>query len=76
MERIKATLDRFEGDKGVLVFPEAQKLIVSRKYLPENAREGDVFVFTACTDQDENEKIKLNAKKILNEVLNHQPREF
>ncbi len=40
--KTKATIDRFEGDKAVLLVGEEQdRLVVLRSFLPKNAKEGD-----------------------------------
>ena len=40
--KTKAVIDRFEGDKAVLLVGEEQdRLVVLRSFLPKNAKEGD-----------------------------------
>lgn len=40
--KTKAVIDRFEGDKAVLlVGEERDRLVVLRSFLPKNAKEGD-----------------------------------
>jgi hypothetical protein len=42
---VKAVIDRFEGDKAViLVGDEEEQLVVDRTKLPESAKEGDWLV--------------------------------
>jgi hypothetical protein len=65
--KMKAAIDRFEGDKAVLLVGEEEdKLIVPRASLPAGAKEGqwlqvdveDDRVLNAVNDEDETTKAK------------------
>jgi hypothetical protein len=65
--KMKAVIDRFEGDKAVLLVGEEEdNLIVPRTSLPSGAREGqwlqvdveDDRVLTATIDEDETARAK------------------
>lgn len=68
-ENLSAIIDRFEGEKAVLKFPDGQTLIVPIDYLPEDASESSALkVFFGGDIGQEEEKEQL-AKKMLNELL-------
>lgn len=65
--KIKAVIDRFEGDKAVLLVGEEEdKLIVPRAFLPPGVKEGywlqvdveDDRVLSATLDENETKKAK------------------
>ncbi|MFC1598527.1 DUF3006 domain-containing protein [Patescibacteria group bacterium] len=69
MAKLKATIDRFEDHKAVLVLEDEQKLIISMDILAEDIREGDVvFLSVDKNEQETTEQQKL-AKNILKEIL-------
>jgi hypothetical protein len=64
----KFTLDRFENDIAVLL--DGAKLIeIPKKYLPSEAKEGDVLYMNFVTDEAETKKRSETAKELLNEIL-------
>lgn len=68
---LELTIDRFEGDKVVLIF-NGEKIIWPKAKMPDNIYEGMILKFTIET-QEENEKRKRKqASDILNEILNPQ----
>ncbi|MFH1661897.1 MAG: DUF3006 domain-containing protein [Candidatus Falkowbacteria bacterium] len=66
---IKLTIDRFEGDKTVLITEDGQSIIWPKDKLPEKIHEGMILNFEINTDSDAEEKNKKLAKDILNEIL-------
>jgi hypothetical protein len=65
--KTKAVIDRFEGDKAVLLVGEEQdRLVVLRNFLPKGAKEGDWLkvdveddrVQSAAIDADETSVVK------------------
>ena len=58
---MKATIDRFEGDKAVLVFNEGQQLVVNKSDLPAESRESDILTISFSAEAQ--------AKSVLNEIL-------
>ena len=53
----KASIDRFEGDRAILVDENGREQVVSRAALPADAREGDVInLETFAIDREETER--------------------
>lgn len=63
------TLDRFEGDKAVLLGADGQEIILPAKIFPKDAKEGDALILFITTDKEEKQKKEKLAKEILNEIL-------
>lgn len=66
---IKATVDRFEGNKAVLITKDKDEIIWPKNKLPENSNEGMVLNINISNDKKNTEKNKELAKEILNEIL-------
>ena len=66
---IKATIDRFEADKAVLLTADKETIIWPRKSLPKNVQEGTVLRIAVTFDSEEEGADKELAKDILNEIL-------
>jgi len=75
--KTKAVIDRFEGDKAVLlVGKEQDRLIVARNSLPKSAKEGDWLsvdvrddrVISAVVDTKETEAAKKRIKGKLDQL--------
>lgn len=59
---LRATVDRFEGDKAVLILDETEdKLILSRSALPEDLQEGDILSISIEIDRESTEKTRQQA---------------
>ena len=67
---IKATIDRFENDKAILITKDKIEIIWPKNKLPENASEGIVLNIDIFNDKESTKKNKELAKEILNEILN------
>jgi hypothetical protein len=67
------TLDRFEGDKAVLLDENDEQLILPSDYLPKTAKEGEILVLSIQTLEFEKKQREQKAKDLLNEIL--APRE-
>ena len=65
---ITLTLDRIEGSKAVLVGGR-DEIVVPKKILPKQVREGGAVSLTLATDEAEREKREIRAKELLNEIL-------
>lgn len=65
----KLTLDRWEGNSAVLRSDDRQELIVDRKDLPPDSKEGEIFTIGFHGDKDEERERVSLAKRILNEFL-------
>lgn len=50
---MKAVIDRFEGDKAVILYGEDEeyKMVFPRKYLPQNVDEGAILRITIEYDE-------------------------
>ena len=68
--KFEFSLDRLEGDKAVLLTEDDEELIIPAKYLPKEAKEGEVLILTISTNEAETERKEKQAKEILNEILN------
>jgi hypothetical protein len=68
MAKILAIIDRFEGVKAVLILPENQQLIIDKKNLPGNIKEGDWLEINFCLDKKAYVKKEKMAKKILSQI--------
>jgi len=68
--RTKAVLDRFEGDKAVLLVGEDGIAAVwPRKLLPAGAREGDVLALCLDIDAAATRQAKTEAEELLRQLL-------
>jgi len=67
--KINLTVDRFEGDKVVLLSESGKNVIWLKKDLPENTKESDVLVFEVSTEVEAKKQKENLAKDILNEIL-------
>lgn len=66
---LKLTIDRFEGDKAVLIAESGEQIIWPKNKLPEQAREGMVLNFNVQNSEEAEKDKKELAKNILNEIL-------
>ncbi|MDP2754058.1 MAG: DUF3006 domain-containing protein [Nitrospirota bacterium] len=66
---IKLTIDRFEGEKAVLIAESGEQIIWPKNKLPEQAREGMVLSFNVQNSEEAEKDKKELAKNILNEIL-------
>ena len=62
-------VDRFEGSNAILV-GEHNEVVVPKKMIPKNVKEGGVVHLTLSSDEAETKKRGDDAKKLLNEILN------
>lgn len=67
---IKLTLDRFEGDKAVLIAADGENIIWPKHKLPANLRDGSALSFDIAEEKEREQKNKQTAKDILNEIIN------
>jgi hypothetical protein len=72
MELLQATVDRFEEDKAVLILQDGQTLIIDRKYLADNIKEGAIVYLTISLNSVKTETQETEAKKLLQEILKKQ----
>lgn len=70
-----ATIDRFEGDKAVLIFPDRKTMIVARGKLPAGAKEGDLVEINFSVNQAKTKKAKTLINKLLSKLLKSQRHE-
>ena len=75
MMQLKATIDRFEEGKAVLILDDGQKIIIDKNELAKGVKEGDILYLTLSRSQEATlEKEKL-AKNILKEILKQDANE-
>jgi len=63
-------IDRFEGDKAVLIFKDKQKLVIDKTELADNLKEGDHLHVDLSDRPEVRESHEEYAKSILREILN------
>ncbi|OIN89166.1 DUF3006 domain-containing protein [Candidatus Berkelbacteria bacterium CG_4_9_14_0_2_um_filter_42_30] len=66
---IKLTFDRIEGDRAMLVDGK-EEIVIAKKFLPKDAKKGDVLHLALFTDADATERQQKTARELLNEILN------
>ncbi len=66
---ITVTIDRFEGDKAVLITNDKQAINWPKDKLPQTAKEGTVLEINIIDSKDKTNNNKQLAKDILNEIL-------
>lgn len=71
MKKTKAIIDRFEGDFAVLS-AETESHEILKKFIPEQAKEGDVIYITITSEAEETKDREGFAKDLLNEVLKEE----
>jgi hypothetical protein len=68
--QIKLTLDRFEGNKAVLITANGQQIIWPKDQLPAGLPDGSILIFALFKEKEREKKDKQTAKDILNEIIN------
>jgi len=67
--RIRAVVDRFEGDKAVLFLGEEETTTVwPRSCLPAEAREGDVLSFALLRDEEATRQARDTAAELFRQL--------
>lgn len=73
-DKLTCVLDRFENSHAVLLFKtnksSSQQLMLAKRYLPKEVKEGDVLHIKILTDKQATLDQKQIAKNILEEILN------
>jgi hypothetical protein len=66
----KAVVDRFEDDKVVLLVGDEEVAAVwPRKFLPMEAREGDILSLNISTDPEATRAAKAEAEELMRKLL-------
>lgn len=76
--QLRATVDRFEGHAGVLLFDDddllgslaGQELVLPIKLLPPGTREGDQIVVDLLSDHQATQAREAVARQVLEDILN------
>lgn len=72
--KIKAVIDRFEGERAILLTGVEEIAIPwFRSWLPEGIREGDILHITIERDEAATQQAKEEAETLLKELLAGQP---
>ena len=68
--RVRAFVDRFEGDRAVLLLGdrESEAVVWPRAFLPPDAAEGTVIEMTVETDVDETADASQKIRRMLNDL--------
>lgn len=69
MSCLKAIVDRFEGEKAVIIFSDGQKLIIDRKNLIDSIKPGDAVYVSLTLDRAETATQENLPRNILKEIL-------
>lgn len=67
---IKFTIDRFEGNRAVLITGDGETIIWPKNKLPENVHEGACLTFDVAERKEREKRDKQTAKDIINEIVN------
>lgn len=68
-EPLTCVIDRFEGGFGILRFEKGQQIIIPKKFLPKDIKEGDILNVEFLTNEQKTERAKNLAKAILSEIF-------
>ena len=68
--RVRAFLDRFEGDQAVLLLgdKESEAVVWPRAFLPSDAAEGTVLEVTVETDAEETADTSRQIRRLLDDL--------
>lgn len=69
MAQIKATIDRLEEDKVVLVLDNKEQIVLHKNNFDFTLKEGDVIYINLSQSQSETKDQENLAKNIINEIL-------
>lgn len=67
---ISGVIDRFEGEKAVIILKDHQVVHWPKQKLPDDIKEGDVVWLRIAHDKDLTKEREKLARKILEEILN------
>lgn len=70
MEKIRAVIDRFEGEQAVLR-NGGEDIIIPKKYLA-NFSEGDTVCITLASDKEDTEKNQKVAEQLLTQIFKEE----
>ena len=68
-EKVTCIIDRIEDHQAVLRLSDKQELIVKYRYLPKNAKEGDVLKLEFLSEKMATAKNENLARAMLDEIL-------
>lgn len=69
MGQLLVTLDRFEDDKAVLILPDGQNLVISRRLLDSKIKAGNVLALNFSGDASQTSQKENIAKKLLTQIF-------
>lgn len=71
--KTEAVIDRFEGDKAVLMIEhDSKKAVVPRECLPSDAEEGDYLTVTIAVDEEKTRLARQEAERLFADIMqNH-----
>ena len=69
MMDMRAVIDRFEGDRVVLLFDDDSQVSWPRSQLPADAREGDHLGISIVIDAEATKQAQAEAEELLKQLL-------
>lgn len=71
--RVKAVIDRFEGDKAVLLLGDDETAVNwPRHLLPDGAREGHILWLSGTIDEEATRQARAEGEAMLRKLLERQ----
>lgn len=70
---IQCAIDRFEGETAVLLTEAKEEILIPKKYLPSQTKEGGVVAIKINNLEDLEKQREQTAKDILNELFGEHP---
>lgn len=69
----KVIIDRFEGDKAIILIGESEiSAVWPRSFLPEGSREGDILRFAANIDVEATKEARAAVAELLKQLTNKE----
>lgn len=69
----QCTIDRFENEVAILLTEAKEEILIPKKYLPSQTREGSVVAVKVSNIEEVEKQREQTAKDILNELFGERP---
>jgi Protein of unknown function (DUF3006) len=69
------TIDRFEGEKAVIILADGQTLVIDKKFLPKETKEGDLLEINFFSSRNQTATAQNSVNKLLKKILRRQGHE-
>ncbi|MCX6743082.1 MAG: DUF3006 domain-containing protein [Candidatus Parcubacteria bacterium] len=63
------TIDRFEGEKAVIILSDGQTLVIDKKVLPKDSKEGDLVKINFFASRAKTAATQNSVNKLLRKIL-------